>query len=344
MEKVSRKVEIKWKYNPTAFELVNKDVMGEVYRRIGGSRSGINRLLEQSAMLQKLMPQVLGVSPDSKDVNWEKTVREYWNSLTVEVDSTGKPLETGFIFDINDVTRKEYIDELRKKVATAANTDPFKTSKDLADYVMGYISDKADTPKIPEGERWKYGTPINVEEYLLYRYVENYADVANKVEDINKSANIRFFLSTEDDKKRISQERNKSKSAAIKAYNKFIQGANEEDYNDLLCVFNPYEVKEIVTEKSYEDKQTQVMDLMSAKPKEFANAVNNKSLSTIAKINKYIAFGIFKRLTNTSTIVDATDPQITIGNNQDECISFMNNKKNEVKLNEYEAKFKASVK
>lgn len=338
---VKREVEIKWKYNPSAFEIVNRKVLGAIYRRIGGSRLAINRLLEQSNMLQTLMPFILGITPDSKDVNWEKSVRDYWNSLTVSVPEGGKVLNTSLSFDIYDATRKKYIVELQEQLAKSKKT--INTTEELEKYVMGNIPN-TDIPNIPEEDRYKYARPTNIEDYLLWRYIQNYSHVANKIEDINKSNNIRFFLSTTADKKRLAKIKSDKQRKAIASYNKFVKSATEEDYNNLLVIFNPKEVKDIIIHKSLDDKQSDVMDLMTKSPEKFVEILNNKSIKLNATLNKYIAFDIFKRLVNSSTVVDANDTSIIIGHTDEECIAFLSDMgKNEVKLNEYKARYKKII-
>jgi len=338
---VKRKVTIKWKYEPSTFEKINKEVLGSNFRKIGTSRSAINKLLEQYEMLKVLMPSLIGVSPDSRDINWDKEVNNYWNSLTVDVPLGGKVLETGLKFSINDKNRQGYIKELSNKVATAQVKNPFDTDQKLADYVMGYTS---NIPNIDEDERWKYGTPISVEDYLLWRYVQNYSHVANKFEDINKSAKIRFYLNTEEDVERAKKAERAVRNKALEIYTKLLTKATNEDLTDILGVLNPNNIVTLVKDKTKEDKQAELMDVIYKKPEEFISVANNKNLKLLATIKKYIAFDIFHRLPNSSIIVDASDHRKILGNTDNEVISFMSNSKNEAQVNEYLTKFKSVAK
>ena len=328
---ISRKVNIVWKYNPTTFEKINSEVVGEQFRKVGGSVTAVTKILQNSAMLRMLMPQLLGVDPDSNDVNWDRTVKHYWDSIAVDVPTGGKQLETGFSFDIDDINREKYITELAK-----ANS--LKTSEDLANYVMGHTKDE---PNVKEEVRWKYGNPINIEDYLIWRYVLNYRHVANSIEDVNKSPNIRFYLHTQEEKERIKKQEFKTKQGAINAYIKFLEKASKDDINDVLSIISPSSVKDIVSNTDLEDKQAQIMEVVIATPTKFVDIIKDKNLKTKALIERLIAFNVLKRLPSSTVVVESADPSVTIGNNMDECVSFMLNEKNSVKINELTAKYKS---
>jgi len=334
MKEVNRKVQIVWKYNPTVFENINKDVLGEMTRLIGSSVSAVNKIITQSGMIRMLMPQILGISPDAKDVNWEARVRNHWDSLSVPIESGGKTLETGFIFDIGDSERKEYISQLKKEHS-------FTSSNQLADFVMGV--DKNGESNIREEDRWKYGTPINVEHYLLWRYLLNYRPVANTVEDVNKSPNIRFYLYTQEEQERAKKERMKIKQTAITKYMKFMENAQEEDLNNALSVLSPESVIDIVKTKNFEEKQMELMTYATETPVKFVDVITDKALSSKANINKLIAFGVFKRVPGTSSIIDSSDASVIVGNNMDDAVSFMNNEKNAKYINEITVKYKSLI-
>ena len=272
MEVIKRKVTIHWKYSPSTFEKINKRVLGSNVKKIGASRPAVNSILEQYEMLKVLMPSILGINPESRDTDWDKHIAYYWNSLSLDVPSSGKTLEVGLRFDIRDKKRKEYIDELSKKVATKANAEPFKTNKDLATYVMGYNN---DIPNVDEDERWKYGTPISIEDYLVWRYIQNYRDVADKFEDINKSPKIRFYLHTQEDEDRAKAEENKLRNKAMTEFTKFITESTEEDFNNVISIIYPEQIKSLVETKDKPGKQRQLMDIMYKQPYDFLNAIGN---------------------------------------------------------------------
>ncbi len=331
---IKRQVNIVWKYNPTTFEKINSEVVGEQFRKIGSSITAVTKIVQNSAMLRLLMPQLLGVDPDSNDVNWDRTVKHYWDSISVDIPSGGRKLETGFVFDLSDLNREKYIKEL-------VSEKSIKSDRELAEYVMG--ADSKGELNVKEEARWKYANPINVEDYLLWRYILNYRHIANSIEDVNKSPNIRFYLHTEEEKERIKKQEFKTKQGAINKYIKFIEKASKDDIDDLLSVISPVSIKDIVFNKDLEDKQMQIMEFVTANPTSFVNTVDDKNIKTKALIERLIAFNVLKKLPNSTVVVESADPSVTIGNNSDECVSFILNEKNKVKVNELISKYKSLI-
>ena len=331
METIHRKVNIIWKYNPTTFEIINKEVVGEQFRKVGSSISAVTKILQYPDMLRILMPQLLGVDPDSNDVNWDRSVKYYWDSLSVDIPSGGKTLETGFIFEIDDYAREKHITKL-------AEEKSLKTSKQLADYVMGFTDSK---PNVPEELRWKYGAPINVEDYLLWRYILNYRPVANNIADANKSPNIRFYLHTDEERERAKKEEFKTKQTALSEYMKFMKSASMDDVDDVLSLLTPESIMNITKEKDLDEKQMKIMEVVTSTPTKFVNIIKDKNLKTKASIQRLIAFNVLKQIAGSTMIVESADPSVIIGNNMEEAVTYFLNEKNKSKVNELLAKYKS---
>lgn len=324
MVEIKRIVEIRWKYNPSSFDKINDSVLGESMRKIGSGVTAVNKMVTgaNAEMLRTLMPAVLDADPGSRDVNWDARVKDYWNSLSVLVPSGGKFLETGFMFDINDYKRQEII----KKINV-------KTDNELADYAM--------SDKVVEQDRWKYGEPIKVEDYLLWIYCHNYKHVANNFQDVNKSPNIRFYLYTKEESDKARKAELRTKTDAMKAYMKFVEKAELDDYNDVISILEPKSIKDIVSNKELDDKQSTLMEKLTENPNEFVKVITDKHLKQKAVIERMNAFGVIKQLPNSTVYVEAADPSVVIGNNVDDAISFFNNEKNKVKINELVSKYKS---
>lgn len=333
MEQVSRKVSILWKYNPTAFDKLNKDVLGETFRKIGSAVGAVSKITtgENANMLRMLMPEILEADPNSRDVNWDAKVKHYWDSLSVEIPSGGKKLETGFEFNIDDYRREKYIGKLIEK-------HKFQTSQDLAEYVMG---EKGGKPNVPEELRYMYGQPIDVFEYLLWRYVLNYRHVANNPIDVNKSPNIRFYIHSDEDRDKIKKDKMKVKAKALEAYMSFIGDAKRDDLDDVLSMFKPESIKDIVKNKDIEDKKSDLLDYATSNPTKFVTMVEDKNLKTKSTIQRMLAFGVLKQIKGSTVIVESADTSVTIGNNIDEAVNFIVNEKNKTKVNELIAKYKS---
>jgi hypothetical protein len=331
MVEVSRKVELLLKYNPSVFEKINNEVLGEVFRKIGSSVTGVAKITTgiNAEMLKILMPEILITNPDSRDQNWDKLVSNYWNSLSVMIPTGGKILETGFTFDVTDIRRKDYINKL-----------DVKSDQELSNYVMGY---KGDKPNIAEEERFRYGHPINTEDYLLWRYCMNYARVANNFQDVNKSPKIAFYLHSQEEKERYVKEQRKFKKNAIDAYVDFISKAKVDDYDDVLSLLTPESIKSIVANKDSEDKQAKVMEFATTEPFKFVSVVSDKHRQVKATIERMITFNVLRQLAGSTVVVESADPTVVVGNNMDQCVTFFSNEKNANKIKEFIAKYKSIV-
>ena len=79
---VSHKVSIQWKINPIAFEVINTGVIGDYSKKLGSSTKAVNEITIKTELMETLMPNILGLSPDSRDINWHKSVKHYWDSLS----------------------------------------------------------------------------------------------------------------------------------------------------------------------------------------------------------------------------------------------------------------------
>ena len=59
--------------------------------------------------------------------------------------------------------------------------------------------------ELDETELYKYVTFVNIPDYIRWRYCLLSSKVANKVEDINKSVNIQFYLTSDSERKALKR-------------------------------------------------------------------------------------------------------------------------------------------
>ncbi len=322
----SKKVRLEWKLNPSAFALVNKETIGENVRRLGSSVRLTATMVERSDEMKHLLPSVLGFDAESNSVNWTELVRKYWAGLTINVPPSGLHLEIGFNYDISDYRRSKFIQELMK-------TRSLKTEEEFVDYVEGVTNGK---PNVTDDERYKYGVPIDVENYIFWRFASFSNEVANNIEDVNKSSNIRFYLYSDQDLKESREIAFKLTRDAMAKYLAIL--GNREEVLSILDVFQ----KDTTTVDDL-GKDMMLDEIVKSTPKEFLVVANDPNLKIKARIERYISKGILRRLSNTSIITDGEDPSIIIGNNIGEAITFFSpeNVKNKAVVAEYSARFKA---
>jgi len=317
----SNKIKILWRLNTSYFIKANQKVLSEEPRRLGSAESAVKKMLGNAEEQKAIMPSVIGADPQSLD--WTKRLENYWNSLAVDIPSGGKDLEIGFNYEFN--TNNQIIKSNIESLSATVKT--IKDDKTLAEYV----EDKLD-----ESEKYKYGTPINPQDYSLYRYCLVYGDVANTIEDVEKSPRIRFYLHSET---KIKEERKKQHEVTKAATALYLKVIGDEKTMD--NVIYAMKIADKLEKDADENDKAILLDSEWKKdPKKFIEIAKDKNLESKGNIEKLISGQILKRLPNSEIIVDNNDPEIVLGNNLDEAISYINNEKNKSKVTEYFTRLK----
>jgi hypothetical protein len=315
---VNRQVSIRWKLNPDSFALINKNILTASTHKIGSSIQGVTAMIIRNEMMGMLMPNIIALNENNDE--FTSRVADYWNSLSVNIPDNGKDLEIGFSFSLNDIKRKDNLIEIQKEYKT------IKTDKDLANVVLSHI---------PDDEQYKYGTPLKSEDYLLWIYCKNYRDVANTVNDINKSSHIRFYIH---DEAILKQQKESLIDLRMSSQNKLFNIINNENadtiiYN-MLCVLQPDSIS-LLDSKTSKERQIDLFDIMSSDPNKFNSIVDDKNLQTKALIQKLINKKILRKLPNTDIIVDGEDSSLIIGNTFNDAITWFALENNIPKISEY---------
>lgn len=332
----SKKVTIMWRLFTDAFQQANKDqFIDKAYpRKIGSSISAVNNLLVNGDELKTLMPIILGVDPKSNSSNWDKLVKNYWDSLSVDVYSNGLDLEIGFKYDMTDKSRKEDIANLQKDNKDITNEES------LAEFVEG--NKKDGTPNVKDNEKWKYAAPLNNQDWLLYRYCvgvdgKGYRRVSNSMSTIEHSPVIDFYIY---DESIANKARKKTYETQHNALIKYVEIVSKRDVvDDLLLVFG-----QTIVGKDDMDKDMALDAIVRSRPAEFLQYSADANLKIKARIEKYINANVLKRLPGTSLIVDYNQSDVIIGNNMAEAVTFFSpdNTATKAAVSEYSLKYKAS--
>ena len=108
---MSRTVILKRKANATNLP---DHVYAEAKRKIGstfGANGDINTGLSFGEQ-KKWLPGIIGV--DSKDVNFQKEVKKYFQNLTILVENSGTKLEVGLDQDGDPINLMDYVKQIEK--------------------------------------------------------------------------------------------------------------------------------------------------------------------------------------------------------------------------------------
>jgi len=321
-------IELISKINPDVFRLLNKDIFTDLGGRLGSVQGAVKNILspQYEQMLKTLMPTVLTMSPN--DPNWYKKVANYWNSFGLKIPIGGIHLEIGFNFNINDTSRKEAISELID--IASKNKISIKTDDELKDYVLKNIN---------EFEKFKYATPINVEQYLTWIFCLGHREVAKQAEHINKSTKIHLLLI---DPKDIEDTRRSQHTLSVEATRKYLEIiADRSKVIDILYVKG-----ENASKLDDLDADAKLKMFADNNPKEFLTIANSSTLITKARIERYCVKGILRRLPNTSIIVDANDSGVVVGNTLDEAVAYFSSEAADrvAKVKEFKTRYSQLIK
>lgn len=332
MIKVNRSVRIEWRNNPSSFELRNKKAFKTDFLRLGSAIRPVNALLSRSEELRVLLPTVLGVSPN--DSSWQERVSTYLNDFLLEIPIQGLNFDTSYTLDLGNPALKTHIDERISKLKKSGKIKD-ETGSALEDIVLTEIK------TLKEEELYKYVTFYNIPDYISWRYCLLSSKVANKVEDVDKSVNIQFYLTSDSERKAIKAARTKIKSEAMAKYTELMSSSDSSKIDNVIVasnrVFDYSEFKAL----SKDDKETILLELVESDPKKFIDIVSDKHLNSKAIIIIYQWMNILKTLPNSSVIVDASNPERIVGNNINDAISYFSNDTNKGVLSEWNAKYRS---
>lgn len=332
MIKVNRSVRIEWRNNPSSFELRNKDAFRTDFLRLGSAVRPVNELLSRSEEMRVLLPTVVGVSPI--DSSWQERISTYLNDFLLEVPIHGLTFDISYVLDMEHPNYKANIDALierNKRLNKISNQSGADLEKAVLDIIKG----------LDETELYKYVTFVNIPDYISWRYCLLSSKVANKVEDINKSVNIQFFLTSDDERKAIKAARTRLRTEALTKYTTLVNGGDSNLVDWAVIAVGKIGSYAEFKGLSKDDKETILLELVDSDPKRFMEILADKHLDIKAKISSYIWMNILKVLPNSSIIVETANPENIIGNNMNEAVTYFANDNHQSILSEWNAKYKS---
>ncbi len=181
-----------------------------------------------------------------------------------------------------------------------------------------------------EEEKFKYGFPINVVDYVLYRYCLVYSDVANDMNDMNKSHRIRFYLHS---KKEELKNSHNAITLQNKAYAKYLEVLSNRDKVENLLRLLTHDDGTSLYAIGQSDTEQDILlqSAMLKKPQLFITYFDDKVLEMKSFISKCIAGQWLKRVPNTETIMYGETT--IIGSTMEEAVGYLQNEKNFQVLN-----------
>lgn len=291
---------------PIPAKLPGQDI-SEAILKIGSSFKG-NSVLRGLTFEEehKYLPSIIGA--DVSSPNWESQTRDYWINISKPVPpGDGLELEVGLQYN----SKEDYIYD--RDVAKRDSNGTLVNHK---------------------------GTPINIADYILWRYCLYYSRVANTFELRGMSPKIEFYLFS---KSREISDKKETLNSKRKAISLMYKRISERDWVDyvlrVLIARDKSHTKTVssIAKMSEDEKDILLDEYVATNPEGFLLLAEDKNLEMRSFIEQCIAMGKLTRIANTDTVTMEGTP---LGNSVIDVISFLNNPKNNETLQILKAQIK----
>ena len=310
--------------------------IGSAYTSSGAILRGL------SAEEEKLfLPRVIGITPN--DNMWEQACADYWANLSVPVPAPGidgrgggLPLEVGFEYASETDAAKGRDEASKQEAAYLKWEDSLKTT--------GYAG-LARRFKEDFFFRQKHGTPINLTDYILYRYCLNYSAVALNVKYIGNSAKIRFYINDTATEQKAEHAKLTLKRDAMIAYSTLLG-----DRKRVKAIINVLHLEIMALRdmhnRPYPIDSEQSEDILlgaivETYPARFLNVTKDNKLMGKSFVEGCIQREIARRLPNTDTIYFGDN--LLLGNTIEEAVDFLANPQNAETLRQMQAQLQIAT-
>lgn len=313
-----RSVTISTVRNYSLFRKVNDKVMPQKTEMIGSSINSSRVLCANKAEMDAYMPNILGISPNDPD--FVRRVKMYFNNIQISVTNLGKKFDTGFHY----YKKSDYYSF--KKREEAINDEYDSVPRQNFSKLKEAMREKINKLNSLESEKYKYGYPNNVEEYLMYRHCLLYNDVAKDMAFINSDPQIRFYF--RDDKKE-SERMSKHREQINKAKANYLTCLNDDElFNAVFIQYCVNTGLPVITTLNLDrvEKENRLDKFSTDEPRKFNQFFADKDVKLKGTIEILIARGELNRLPNNQNIVSSMGD--FIGANISEAVAWFKNPDN----------------
>lgn len=314
----TKSVTISLSHRYSLYRQVNSKTLPKRHDIIGSSYNSSIILTSNKEEMEAYMPPIIGVSPSNEE--FVTRVKAYFNNFAVVVDELGKKLNISFRYnhyrDYLDIKSKE--NEILSRYDAADKHDTKSLKEALAE--------KINDLNALESTKYKYGNPINVTDYILYRHCLLYSGIAKDVSLINSDPSIRFYIK---DDKREAENEAKFRNAKNLARANYVKLLNDAEL--FKAVFIDYCTKNNIPINSGLAmdiiRKQELLDTYSTnEPVKFNRACEDKDIILKGLIETLIAKGELIRATYNQNISTASGE--FIGANMKEAVVWFKNPAN----------------
>lgn len=325
-----RTITISLVHNYSNYRKVNMKVLGQRRETIGSSITSCRILSSNQGEVEKYFPALIGLSPNNPE--FVTRVKAWLSNIQFVVSDNDVSLDISFMYN----TKRDYI--AFKKREDAIDEEYSKADRSNTTKIREAVKRRVDALNSLESEKYKYGQPVNLEQYLMYRHCLLYRDVAKDPALINGDASLRFYIKDEakeaEKQKKLTQER-------VTAMRNFIElNASESKFNAVfiaMVVSRNENVAEAMLKEKNEKTQL-MMDFVNTNPDKFNKLVKDTKIITKAFIETLIVRGELVRAEFNQQI--STADGTFIGSNLNEAVAYFDNPANKDIRTAYENKLK----
>lgn len=308
----TKSVTISLSHRYSLYRQVNSKTLPKRHDVIGSSYNSSVILTSNKEEMEAYMPPIIGISPTNEE--FVTRVKAYFNNFAVVVDELGKKLNVSFRYnhyrDYLDIKSKE--NEILARY-DAADKHDIKSLKEA-------LAEKISDLNALESTKYKYGNPVNVTDYILYRHCLLYSGIAKDVSLINSDPSIRFYIK---DDKREAENEAKFRNAKNLARANYVKLLNDAEL--FKAVFIDYCTKSNIPISSGLAmdiiKKQELLDTYSTnEPVKFNRACEDKDIVLKGLIETLIAKGELIRATYNQNISTASGE--FIGANLKEAVTW----------------------
>lgn len=304
--------------NYSLYRKANDKTLPKRMDYIGSSVSSSRTLSSNKAEIEAYFPNIIGLAPNND--NFITRVKQYLNNIQIKVDELGKTFDIGFHWK----HKKDYYSF--KDREDKINADYDAVPRNNITRLRDALKNKINLLNALEGEKYQYGYPNNIEDYLMYRHCLLYNDVAKDVAFVNSDANIRFYF--KDDQKEAEKLR-KFRNEIAKAKTNYVSCLSDEELFEAVYIqYCNYANLPVVASLAEDrlDKEIKLDKFSTDDPIRFNSFCADKDIRVKALIEKLINRGELIRLSYNQNIT--TPSGEVIGANMKEAVAWFNNPDN----------------
>lgn len=178
------------------------------------------------------------------------------------------------------------------------------------------------------------GTPVNLMDYIHYRFAKKHILVADSEENMRKDPRKRFYIL---DPQKEAQKKNRNVQVAKLADREFIKSTDSVPrMKNLLQVLSKAKLN--VEKLPAETLENLLFDIKNLRPAEFIAVAQDPDLDLRAEISSFIEAGVLIKMGN--SLVHMND---TIADSETEAVPVFKNPKNSGLLNILRTKYKEAI-